>query len=154
MCTRQGNARYVVGHRPLWRAVITPWAPMCTFVARRRGSICSPRPGTTAFPADIPHEHLNGLTWNTRTIVGDIAAIPGWPRRSVAARRHATRLAKLLGLLAPDAELVDGEALMRGVRAVKLPAEIECLRTAIAMAEGALTTVAQELAAGGRPSSS
>ena len=48
-------------------------------------------------------------------------------------------LAKLLAMLAPDAELVDGEALMAGVRAVKLPAEIECLRTAIAMAEGALT---------------
>ena len=51
-------------------------------------------------------------------------------------------------MLAPDAELVDGEALMRGVRAVKLPAEIECIRTAVALAEGALTAAAAEIRAG------
>jgi Xaa-Pro dipeptidase len=57
-------------------------------------------------------------------------------------------LAKLLAMLAPDAELVDGDALMTPVRAVKLPAEIECLRTAIAMAEGAITRVADALRPG------
>ncbi|HEY1740825.1 MAG TPA: M24 family metallopeptidase, partial [Acidimicrobiia bacterium] len=46
--------------------------------------------------------------------------------------------------------LIDGEALMRDVRATKLPAEIECLRSAIAIAEGALGAVALELRPGVR----
>ena len=33
---------------------------------------------------------------------------------------------------------------MRDVRAVKLPAEIECIRTALAIAEGALAAVHQD----------
>src|SRR5262249_37045678 len=43
---------------------------------------------------------------------------------------------------------VDGERLMRDVRAVKLPAEIECIRTAIAMTEGALSAIRDDVRPG------
>src|SRR4051812_17361144 len=140
MCTRQGNTRYVVGHRPLWRAVITPWAPMCTFVRATSGIHLLATTWNDGIPHDVPTEHLAGLTWNARTTVDAIAKIEGLAdAKVIAVDGMSSGLAKLLGMLAPAARLVDGEALMRTVRAVKLPAEVECLRTAIAIAEGALT---------------
>jgi Xaa-Pro aminopeptidase len=51
-------------------------------------------------------------------------------------------------MLAPGVELVDGEALMRAVRRVKLPAEIDVIRTGIAIAEGCLATAAGHITAG------
>ena len=149
MCTRQGNTRYIVGHRPLWRAVITPWAPMVTFVRSTRGIHLLAATWDDGLPADIPHENLNALTWNASNTVNAIRNIPGLAdARRIAVDGMQPGLAKLLGMLAPDAELVDGEALMAPVRAVKLPAEIECLRTAIAMAEGAVTAVAHAVQPG------
>jgi Xaa-Pro aminopeptidase len=79
-------------------------------------------------------------------MIRDIPGLAG--ARRIAVDGMQPGLAKLLAMLAPDAELIDGEALMSELRAVKLPAEIECLRTAIAMAEGALTAVALELRPG------
>jgi Xaa-Pro dipeptidase len=149
MCTRQGNARYVVGHRPLWRAVITPWAPMCTFVRSTQGIHLLAATWDDGIPADIPHENLNALTWNASRTVNAIRDIPGLAGADrIAVDGMQPGLGKLLAMLVPDAELIDGEALMAHLRAVKLPAEIECLRTAIAMAEGALTAVAHELRPG------
>ena len=77
MCTRQGNARYIAGHRPLWRAVITPWAPMCTFVRATGGIHLLAATWDDGIPGDIPHEHLVGLTWNAGRTVNAIAAIEG-----------------------------------------------------------------------------
>ncbi|HEY3833673.1 MAG TPA: M24 family metallopeptidase [Acidimicrobiia bacterium] len=151
MCIRQGNARYVTGHRPLWRAVITPWAPMCTFVRATGGIHLLAATWDDGIPGDIPHENLFALTWNASNTVNSIAGIEGLAdARVIAVDGMSPGLAKLLGMLAPNARLVDGEALMRDVRAVKLPAEIECLRTAIAIAEGALATVTTELRPGVR----
>jgi Xaa-Pro aminopeptidase len=149
MCTRQGNARYIVGHRPLWRAVITPWAPMVTFVRPTLGIHLLAATWDDGLPADIPYENLNALTWNASNTVNAIRNIAGLAdAKRIAVDGMQPGLAKLLGMLAPGAELVDGEAEMRRLRAVKLPAEIECLRTAIAMAEGALTSVADSLQPG------
>ncbi|TFG95818.1 MAG: hypothetical protein E4H11_04395, partial [Myxococcales bacterium] len=43
---RRGSAKYVGGHRWLWRAVLTPFGPLCIFV-RASGAI-----------------HLLGCTWD------------------------------------------------------------------------------------------
>jgi Xaa-Pro aminopeptidase len=145
---RQGNARYVAGHRPIWRAVVTAWAPFCALQADG-GVHLLHTTWDDGVPEEIPHEHLSGLSWSPRTIVGDIAAVPGLAEAKVVATDGlSSGLALLLGHLAPDAELVDGESLMRSVRAVKLPAEVECIRTAVALTEGALTTAALEIRAG------
>ena len=148
---RQGNARYVAGHRPIWRAVVTAWAPFCAL--RADGGVhLLHTTWDDGVPEEIPHENLSGLSWSPRTIVGDIAGIPGLAEaRVVATDGLSSGLAMLLGHLAPEAELVDGEALMRAVRAVKLPAEVECIRTAAALTEGALTTAALEIRAGVAP---
>ncbi len=148
---RQGNARYVAGHRPIWRAVVTAWAPFCAL--RADGGVhLLHTTWDDGVPEEIPHENLSGLSWNPRVIVGDIAALPGLgDARRLACDGMSSGLATLLGHLAPEAELVDGEALMRSVRAVKLPAEVECVRTAIALTEGALTAAAAEIAPGVDP---
>jgi Xaa-Pro aminopeptidase len=149
---RQGNARYVAGHRPIWRAVVTPWAPFAAL--RSDGTIhLLHTTWDDGVPEEIPHEHLSGLSWNPRVIVGDIAAIPGLGEaRRIATDGMSAGLGMLLGHLAADAELVDGEALMRTERAVKLPDEVECLRTSIALTEGALTAAAAEIGPGVDPS--
>ena len=148
---RQGNARYVAGHRPIWRAVVTAWAPFCAL--RADGGVhLLHTTWDDGVPEEIPRENLTGLSWSPRTIVGDIAGIAGLAEATVVATDGlSSGLAVLLGHLAPEAELVDGEALMRGVRAVKLPAEVECIRTAAALTEGALTTAALEIRAGVAP---
>src|SRR5207245_1804399 len=53
-----------------------------------------------------------------------------------------------LETFAPNARYVDGEQLMRTVRAIKLPAEIECIRTAIAITEGALAAIRDDVQPG------
>jgi Xaa-Pro aminopeptidase len=148
---RQGNARYVAGHRPIWRAVVTPWAP---FAALRSDGAVHLLHTTwdDGVPEEIPRENLSGLSWNPRVIVGDIAGIPGLAEaRRIATDGMSGGLGMLLGHLAADAELVDGEALMRSVRAVKSPDEVECLRTSIALTEGALTAAAAEIGPGVDP---
>ncbi len=145
---RQGNARYVAGHRPIWRAVVTPWAPFAAL--RADGGVhLLHTTWDDGVPEEIPHENLSGLSWNPRVIVGDIAALPGLAdARRLATDGMSAGLAMLLGHLAAGAELVDGEALLRSARAVKLPAEVELIRTALALTEGALTAAAAEIGPG------
>ena len=149
---RQGNARYVAGHRPIWRAVATPWAPFAAL--RADGGVhLLHTTWDDGVPDEIPHEHLTGLSWNPRVIVGDIAGLPGLAdAKRLATDGMSSGLAMLLGALAKEAELADGEALMRSVRATKLPAEVECLRTSIALTEGALTAAAAEIGPDVEPS--
>jgi len=146
---RRGNAKYLGGHRWLWRAVLTPFGPLCIFV-RESGEIhllgCTWDDG---IPAEIPTQRLSALTWNPRNTV---AAIRRVEELAVASRigvdGMSPFLADVLAELAPRAEIVDGERLMRSVRAVKLPAEIDCIRGALAIAEGSLAAVAAQLRPG------
>jgi Xaa-Pro aminopeptidase len=146
---RRGNAKYVGGHRWLWRAVLTPFGPLCVF-ARESGEIhllgCTWDDG---IPPEIPTERLSALTWNPRNTVDALARVGGLASASrIGVDGMSPFLAQALAELAPRAELVDGEALMRGVRAVKLPAEIACIRGALAIAEGALAATLAELRPG------
>src|SRR5262245_12559330 len=139
---RRGNAKYVGGHRWLWRAVLTPFGPLC-ILARESGEIHLL--GSTwddGIPPEIPTSRLSALTWNPRNVEEAIARVAPLARAArIGVDGMSPFLAELLARLAPRAELVDAEALMRGVRAVKLPAELECIRAALAIAEGALAAV-------------
>jgi Xaa-Pro dipeptidase len=146
---RRGNAKYVGGHRWLWRAVLTPFGPLCIF-ARESGEIhllgCTWDDG---IPREIPTARLSALTWNPRNTVDAIARVGGLASAErIAVDGMSPFLAQVLEELAPRAELVDGERLMRSARAVKLPAEIDCIRGALAVAEGALAAVRAELRPG------
>jgi Xaa-Pro aminopeptidase len=146
---RRGNARYVGGHRWLWRAVLTPFGPICLF-ARESGEIHLL--GSTwddGIPPEIPTARLSALTWNPQSTLDAIARLPGLASASrIAVDGMSPFLAQALPKLAPRAELADGEALLRAVRAVKLPAELECIRAALAIAEGSLAAVVAGLRPG------
>jgi Xaa-Pro aminopeptidase len=146
---RRGNAKYVGGHRWLWRAVLTPFGPICAF-ARASGEIHLL--GSTwddGVPREIPTANLSALTWNPQNVQAALARVPGLASaRRIGVDGMSPFLAQALAKLAPRAELVDGERLLRAVRAVKLPAEVACIRGALALAEGALCAVVAGLRPG------
>ena len=146
---RRGNGKYVAGHRSLWRAVLTPFGPMC-LVVRETGQVHLM--GTTwddGIPSEIPTANLSGLMWNPRLTVDALANIDGLSRATViGVDGMSPTTAQLFGVLSPNAELVDGEQLMRSVRAAKLPDEIDCIRVALALAEGAMTEATRALVPG------
>jgi Xaa-Pro aminopeptidase len=149
MLGRQANTRYVVGHRPIWRMVVTAWAPMCTLVLATRQVHLLATTWADGIPSDIPTDNLSGLTWNPRNVVAGVSGIGGLAdAKVIAVDGMSPSMPMLLGMLAPDATIVDGERLLRDVRAVKLSAEIECIQTALAITEGALAAVRAELRPG------
>src|SRR3972149_3653878 len=83
--------------------------------------------GTTwddGIPREIPTDNLSGLMWNPRLTVEALARIDGLSRATtIGVDGMSPGMAQLFGTLAPNGEIVDGEQLMRGVRAAKLPAE-------------------------------
>ena len=146
---RRGNGKYVAGHRSLWRAVLTPFGPMCLFVRETEQIHLLGTTWDDGIPREIPTDNLSGLMWNPRLTVEALAGIDGLSRAtSIGVDGMSPGMAQLFQTLAPNAELVDGEQLMRGVRAAKLPAEIDCIRVALAIAEGAMTEATSALVPG------
>jgi len=146
---RRGNGKYVAGHRSLWRAVLTPFGPMCIVV---RDTEQVHLMGTTwddGIPREISTENLSGLMWNPRLTVEALARIDGLRRATcIGVDGMGAGMVQLFDAIAPDAEIVDGERLMRGVRASKLPEEIGCIRVALAIAEGAMDETTHTLVPG------
>jgi Xaa-Pro dipeptidase len=146
---RRGNGKYVAGHRSLWRAVLTPYGPMCIVV---RDTEQIHLMGTTwddGIPREIPTENLSGLMWNPRLTVDALARIEGLRgATSIGVDGMGAGMIQLFDALAPDAEIVDGERLLQSVRSEKLPEEIDCIRVALAIAEGAMYEVTRSLLPG------
>ena len=149
MLNRGGNTRYVTGNRPIWRSVVTPWAPLCTVVLATRQIHLIATTWDDGVPSEIPHENLSGLAWNPTKIFAGIARIESLAdARCIGVDGMSPSMPSTLETFAPNARYVDGEQLMQAVRAIKLPAEIECIRTAIAMTEGALAAIRDDLQPG------
>lgn len=135
---RDGNARYASGARRLWRAVVTPHVPTCVVVAASR-QVHLMNTWDDGIPAEIPTSNLFGLSWNPENIRAHLAAIEGLDTaRRIGVDGLSTFSHDLLTSIAPAAELVDGEAVMREARAVKLADEVVCIERALAIAEGCL----------------
>jgi Xaa-Pro aminopeptidase len=146
---RRGNGKYVAGHRSLWRAVLTPFGPMCLVIRETQQIHLMGTTWDDGIPREIPTDNLSGLVWNPRVTVEAIARIDGLSRATtIGVDGMSPGMAQLFGALAPNADIVDGEQLMCGVRAAKLPAEIDCIRVAVAIAEGAMTETTSALVPG------
>jgi|GEM_PF-141649 len=146
---RYPNIKYVTGHRSLWRAVLTPTAPVCVLV-RSTGQVwLQASTWDDGIPPEVPHANLTGLTWNPRTVVGALQGVDGLAgARKVAADGVAPSGTVLLSLLCPDAEVLDAQPLLDAVRRVRTDVEVHCIRTALAMAEGAVVDVGRHAVAG------
>ena len=148
---RRDSVAYASGARSLWTAGSRPFGPACVLVESAR-SIHLLSSWDDGVPPEVPFEHLYGVTWNGAIMAGALAAIPGLP---IAARIGVEALSPgfehMARRLAPEAELVPADDLMRAVRALKLPAELARIRTAVAVAKVGMEAARATLASGAGP---
>ena len=103
-------------------------------------------------PPEVPFEHLYGVTWNGAILAGALAAIPGLDTaRRIGVEAWSPGFERMAARLAPGAELVPADDLMRAVRALKLPAEVARIRAAVAVAGAAMEAAGAALAGGAGP---
>ncbi|MBV9486258.1 MAG: M24 family metallopeptidase [Frankiaceae bacterium] len=145
---REANARYIAGVPRLWLNGSRPFGPGCIYV-RETGDIHLVQTWDEGVPPDIPHEHLHGITFNGANTVKMLQGVHGADAaRTVATDGLMPSTARLIRTAYPNAELVDGEQLLREVRRIKLPEEIDAIRVAIGIAERALAAAEQAFAVG------
>lgn len=145
---REGNARYIAGAPRLWLNGSRPFGPGCIYV-RETGDIHLVSTWDEGIPDDIPHEHLHGITFNGQNTLKMLQGVHGADQaRTVATDGLMPSSAKLILKAFPAAELVDGEQLMRRVRRIKLPEEIDAIRESIGVAERALAAAERAFVAG------
>jgi Xaa-Pro aminopeptidase len=103
-------------------------------------------------PPDIATEQdLFPISWNPMNLMGALAAIPGVPTAArIGVDSITPMMEQLLGTTFPNAELVDGESLLRDVRRVKSVADVDGIRGAVALAEDCLRTTINSLTPGVR----
>lgn len=141
----QANVRYVTGAPQRWTAGTRSFAPNCVLV-RATGAVHLLSSSDPGAPDDVPHDHLNEVSWNPTNIIAALAQLDGaFTARRVGTDAMSPLFAQLLPLAFPKAELVDGEPAMRAARSIKTDAEVAALRTAIAVADSALAAAAGAL---------
>jgi Xaa-Pro aminopeptidase len=138
---REANARYVSGANRLWLAGTRPFSPSCVFVGAT-GRVHLLSVTDDGVPADVPPANLYPISWNPMNLATAAAtATEGTAVRRIGVDGMSPLFAALLATVFPDAELADGEAVLREIRRVKTPIDVEAIRAAIAVAEGALAAV-------------
>lgn len=145
---RGSNIAFASGVRSLWTSGSRPFGPGCIVVAGTQ-EVHLLSTWDEGVPPEIPQGNLFGLSWNPANLMGNLMRIPGLSgARRVATDGWSPGAAGLVGALAPEAEVVDGTALLSAARRVKSDAEVSCIRTAAAVAEGALTALVSALRPG------
>jgi Xaa-Pro aminopeptidase len=135
---REGNARYVSGAPRLWMAGSRAFGPGCVLV-RATGAVHLLSTWDEGIPEEIPHENLYGISFNAANFVTALKKIEGAATaRTVATDSMSGSSAHLLPKAFPSAELVDGEPLLRRVRRVKTPEEVDAIRASVRIAERSL----------------
>jgi Xaa-Pro aminopeptidase len=100
-------------------------------------------------PEEIPHENLYGISFNSGNFVKALRRIEGAATfKTVATDAMSPSSAGLLPKVFPAAELVDAEPLLRRVRRVKTPEEVDAIRASVRVAERSLQRAAAALVPG------
>ncbi len=145
---REGNARYVSGAPRLWTAGSRAFGPGCVLV-RATGAVHLLSTWDEGVPEEIPHEHLYGISFNATNFLRALKMIDGAAlARTVATDGLTPSSAQLLPKAFPSADLIDGEPLLRRVRRVKLPEEVDAIRASVRIAETSLEEAEAALAPG------
>ncbi len=135
---REANARYVSGAPRLWTAGSRAFGPGCVLVGAT-GAVHLLSTWDEGIPDDIPHENLYGISFNAMSFVEALRKVEGAATvRTVATDALTPSSAQLLPKAFPAAELVDGEPLLRRVRSIKFPEEVEAIRASVRLAERSL----------------
>src|SRR5271166_2341836 len=110
---RQANVRYVTGAPQLWIAGTRPFGPVCV-VVRATGEIFLNSTADEGIPEEIGRDRLYGLAWNPMTLIAVLKGIDGASTaKRVGTDALSPTFATLLPTAFPNAELVDGEVVMR-----------------------------------------
>ncbi|MDT5211554.1 MAG: hypothetical protein QOF67_3969 [Mycobacterium sp.] len=143
-----GDVRYVSGARQLGRSGVLPFAPVAV-VVRETMRVHLLSTWDEGIPPEIGREDLYRLSWNPANLAGDLAKIPGLrDARRVATDGMTPMFAALIPGLVTKADLVDAGPVMTVARRTKTPDEITCLEVASAIAEAALSAMADTLTPG------
>jgi Xaa-Pro dipeptidase len=143
---REANARFVSGANRLWLAGTRPFAPGCVVVGET-GAVHLLSVTDDGVPSDVPTDRLYPISWNPMTLVAAVRdAAADTPVRRIGVDGVSPLFEQLFAAVFPGAALVDGEALLRGVRRVKSADDVAEIRAAVAVAEDA--AVAVQAAAG------
>jgi Xaa-Pro dipeptidase len=136
---RDGNGRYLTGARRLWMGGGHGFGPSCVLV-RETGELFLLSTWDDGIPPEIPADHLYALSFNPMTTIERIKQLAPLARaRRIGVDSISPLFEGLIRAAAPNAELVDGEAALRAARRIKTPDELQCIRTACAIAEAALS---------------
>jgi Xaa-Pro aminopeptidase len=135
---REPNAQYVAGVRRLHLNGTRPWGPGLV-VIRDRDEMHAMSVWDDGMPPEIPNEQLFSIAWNPVNLITAVQKIDGISSaRRIGVDYSSPLFQQLLPMAAPDAKLVNAEALLRTLRLRKTADEIACIRIAVAIAEGAL----------------
>lgn len=145
---REGNARYVSGAPRLWTAGSRAFGPGCVLVGAT-GAVYLLSTWDEGVPEEIPHDHLYGISFNSMNILSALQRIEGaTTARTVATDGLTPTWARLFTKAFPSANLVDAEPMLRRVRRVKLPQEIDAIRASVGVAERSLNGAQSVLSPG------
>ncbi len=145
---REANARYVSGAPRLWTAGSRAFGPGCVLV-RATGAVHLLSTWDEGIPPEIPHENLYGISFNSNNFLEALRKVEGAATaRTVGTDGLTPSSARLLPKAFPSAELLDAEPLLRRVRRVKLPDEVDEIRASVRVAEAALAAVEAALEPG------
>jgi Xaa-Pro dipeptidase len=127
---RRDDVAYATGARALWTAGTRPFGAACVLVGAHRQTHLLAT-WDEGVPPEVPFTHLYGLTWNPATMAAAMRAIPGLAEaRRLGVDALSPGFARAAARLAPDAEVVAADDVVRTARTVKLPEEVERIRAA------------------------
>jgi Xaa-Pro aminopeptidase len=145
---RPTEVTYATGTRQLWLAGSRPFGPSAIAVAAT-GRIHLLGTSDDGVPDEVGFGDLFAMSWNPARVRAAVAALPGIAEaRRVATTSGTVGFEAFVHSVAPEAEIVDGAALLDAVRRVKDADEVACVAAATALAADALGAVAAQVAPG------
>jgi Xaa-Pro dipeptidase len=145
---RPAEVAFATGARQLWTAGTRPFGPACVAV-RATGRTHLLSVSDAEVPPEVGHDDLYGLSWNPANVAAKLASIPRLPEsRRVGTTSSTPGLDRLLGAIAPGAEVVDGGPALAAARSPKSPAEVARIADAAALATTALAAMTAALRPG------
>ncbi|WP_420639578.1 aminopeptidase P family protein [Candidatus Poriferisocius sp.] len=143
VCGRQDNVNDITGAHQLWTAGTRLPAPICT-LNTATGELFLLSTWDEGIPDDIDIHHLHGITWNGATMARRLAATPGMAdARRVGIDAWSPGMARLIGSIAPRAEVIPVDDLLARARRIKLAPEVAAIRAACAVAAAAVAAARQ-----------
>src|SRR5437899_1426695 len=128
LLSRAANMRYACGARRIYSSGTRPFAPTCLVTAP--GDVHVLGVGDAGVPAHVAAGNRHAARWHADDVAATVTRILGGGRKRIGVDGMSVGQRAVLQSAMPDVEWVDGDAVMRGARAVKTATELEALAEA------------------------